>query len=39
MGQLRERFGERLDEPEVVLALVVALAHEVPDDEPAVGAS
>jgi hypothetical protein len=30
MGQVRDVLGDRLNDPEVVLALTVALAHEPP---------
>ncbi len=33
MGQLREAFGERLDDPDEVLALTLALALPVPEEE------
>jgi len=30
MGQLRELYGQRLDDPETVLALVIALGADEP---------
>ncbi|MBS45255.1 MAG: transcriptional regulator [Nocardioides sp.] len=37
MGQLREAYGDALDDPEQVLALVLALGVTPEDDDPAVG--